>query len=70
MDNLVSELAKVTGGERTRAEECEYLLSKTQASQVCSIFPIFYHFTLIISIFLMLPSMEVPLYKSCHSPLH
>ncbi|WJZ88257.1 hypothetical protein VitviT2T_007576 [Vitis vinifera] len=39
MDNLVSELARVTGGERTLSEECGYLLSRTHALQVeeCSL---------------------------------
>lgn len=35
MDSIISELARVAGGERAFAEECGLLLSNTYASQVC-----------------------------------
>lgn len=34
IDTLISELARVSGGERALAEECGHLLFKTYASQV------------------------------------
>ncbi|KAH6777186.1 Na+/H+ antiporter 6 [Perilla frutescens var. frutescens] len=39
MDNLVSELARMVGGEKALSQECGYLLSKTCSSQVneCSL---------------------------------
>lgn len=35
VEMLISELAKVTGGERALVEECGGLLSKTHTFQVC-----------------------------------
>ena len=37
MEILISELAKVTGGEKALIEECGDLLSKTHAFQVCTV---------------------------------
>lgn len=34
-ENLISELARVIGGERALIEECGNLLSKTYTTQVC-----------------------------------
>lgn len=34
-ENLISELARVTGGERALIEECGNMLSKTYTTQVC-----------------------------------
>lgn len=68
MDTLVSELARVTSGERTRAEECGYLLSKTHASQVFLTLLSFTISPLIISIYLMLPRYGSA-FKKNHSML-